>query len=399
MLDGVILRKGLVMKKWLSIIIFALVAPLLCAQDPGAEVRKALQPYLDRGELPGFVVIVADGDKVLYSDCLGYSNIEKQQKTSLEGLYWMASQTKSVSATALMMLVDEGKIDLDAPISTYLPELKKMTVVRNQSSSSLEMDYTTKPITVRMLLSHTSGMTKHDGIVSAMGKMDIYSFSVGTYATALTPLLFQPGEGYHYTNQGINTAMAVVEKMSGMTYSEFLQERLFDPLEMGSATFWPSVKQQEKLAVPYRYEEGKLVASEFQNFQTPLEECAKRFANAGGGLFCAPEDMVKFYQMIAGGGLYNGKRYLSEQAIDIMGSKQTPASRKEPYGLCWRVVDGYMGHGGAGGTYASVYRKRGITILYFICMQGKSKGREALKAYETAVKKSYGITDKSIIDF
>ena len=387
------------MKKLLFVAVFALVAPLLRAQDPGPDVRKALQPFIDRGELPGFVVMVANTDKVLYTDCLGYGNIEKHQKTSLDGIYWMASQTKSVSAAALMMLVDEGKIDLDAPVSTYLPELQKMMVVRNRNSQSLEVDYTTKPITVRMLLSHTSGMVKHDDIESAMGKIDIFPFSIGTYASAQTPLLFQPGEGYHYSNQGVNTAMAVVERVSGMSYAEFLQKRLFDPLGMKSATFWPTVEQQKKLAVPYIYEDNKLVRSEYKNFQSPLEDRSKRFPNAGGGLFCSPADMVKFYQMIAGGGIYNGKRYLSQNAIDIMGSKQTPASVKEPYGLCWRVADGYMGHGGAGGTYASIYRNRGLVVLYFICMTGESKGHEALRAYERAVRNVFGITDKAVIDF
>jgi CubicO group peptidase (beta-lactamase class C family) len=159
---------------------------------------------------------------------------------------------------------------------------------------------------------------------------------------------------------------------------------------MKSATFWPTEKQLEKLAVPYRMDEnGKLTETTIDQLQYPLNDQSKRFAESAGGLFCTPSDLVKFYQMIAGKGVFNGKRLLSENAVAEMGKKQTGEKVTESYGLGWSVSNNGMGHGGAYGTDSYVYTNEGLVVMYFIQQQNLPKANEAIRAFQRIVKELY----------
>jgi CubicO group peptidase (beta-lactamase class C family) len=289
-----------------------------------------------------------------------------------------------------MMLVDEGKLNLDEPVTTYLPELSRLMVSRVKRDGWQVEERLSKPVTLRHLLSHTSGMQWVANIQQQTGKIDVLPFNLSLYATATTPLIFEPGERYSYSNQGVNIAATVVERISGLTYADFLQKRIFDPLGMKSATFWPTEKQIEKLAVPYKIDKnGKLEETNIDQLQYPLSDKEKRFAEAAGGLFCTPSDLVKFYRMIANKGVFNGKRYLSETAIAEIEKKQTGDAIKDSYSLGWAVSDTHIGHGGAYGTDTKVYKKNGLVVMYFIQQQGLPKQNEAMRAFQTEVEKLF----------
>jgi CubicO group peptidase (beta-lactamase class C family) len=350
-----------------------------------------LQPYIDRGDLPGIVTIIASTDKIVSVESFGYQDIMKNRKMASDALFWIASQSKTITGTAVMMLVDEGKLSLDEPVTTYLPEMGRLMVSRIRRDGRQVEERLDKPITLRHLLSHTAGMQYLPGVQQQMGKIDALSAQMSVYVTAMTPLPFEPGERYNYSNQGIDIAAAIIERVSGTSFEQFLQKRLFDPLDMKSATFWPTEKQLEKLAVPYKMDEnGKLAETPISFLQYPLPDKSKRFAEAAGGLFCTPDDLVKFFQMIANKGVFKGKRILTEAAITEMGKKQTGEKVDEPYGLGWHVSDTGMGHSGAYGTDSYVYTKEGLVVMYFIQQQNLPKANDAIQAFHSVVNDLYG---------
>ena len=362
------------------------------AQISNKEIDAVLMPYVTSGEVSGIVTIVAKGENILSVNNVGFQNIDKNKKMEPDALFWIASQSKPIAATAVMMLVEEGKLSLDEPITTYIPEFNRLVVARIWREGWQVEERLSKPITLRHLLSHTSGMQWVAELQGQAKKIDVLPLQLSLYASTTTPLFFEPGERYNYSNQGINVAAAIIERVSGKPYFDFLQSRLFEPLGMKSATFWPADKDLEKLAVPYKKgSDGKLEETTIDQLQYPLSDRTKRFAEAAGGLFCKPIDLVKFYQMIANKGVYKGKRYISESSIAEMGKKQTSIDIKDSYGLGWSVTDSFMGHGGAYGTDTKVYQKDGYVVMYFIKEQGLPKSGEAQIRFLNTVQKIYGI--------
>ena len=362
------------------------------AQISNKEIDAVLMPYVTSGEVSGIVTIVAKGENILSVNNVGFQNIDKNKKMEPDALFWIASQSKPIAATAVMMLVEEGKLSLDEPITTYIPEFNRLVVARIWREGWQVEERLSKPITLRHLLSHTSGMQWVAELQGQAKKIDVLPLQLSLYASTTTPLFFEPGERYNYSNQGINVAAAIIERVSGKPYFDFLQSRLFEPLGMKSATFWPADKDLEKLAVPYKKgSDGKLEETTIDQLQYPLSDRTKRFAEAAGGLFCKPIDLVKFYQMIANKGVYKGKRYISESSIAEMGKKQTSIDIKDSYGLGWSVTDSFMGHGGAYGTDTKVYQKDGYVVMYFIQEQGLPKSGEAQIRFLNTVQKIYGI--------
>lgn len=364
----------------------------LAAQQPGGRIREALQPYIDSGDLPGVVTLIADSARVLSLECLGYADWQARRPMSPDALFWIASQSKPIAGAAVMMLVDEGKLDLDEPVSVYLPELSGLMVTASDTNGRRVLEKPSAPVTLRRLLSHTSGMAWIAGVQQQMQKIDVLPFGLSRYVSAMTPLIAEPGERYSYSNQGVNIAATVVERVSGMPYEEFLQQRLFDPLGMTSATFWPSAGQNHRMALSYKMNpEGRLEEVPVNQLQYPLDDRAHRFAEAAGGLFCSPADLVKFYQMIAGGGLYRGKRYLSEAAVEQLGRKQTPEGIPDAYGLGWSVGEQFIGHGGAYGTDSRIYRPSGLIVMYFVQIEQAPKQWQAKEAFDRVVTECYGL--------
>ncbi|MDR1120778.1 MAG: beta-lactamase family protein [Dysgonamonadaceae bacterium] len=358
--------------------------------DPGSTLHSTMQEPIDRGELPGLIYIIADGDKILDEQYLGMAGGTGSKEMSPDALFWIASQSKPFAGVAVMMLVEEGKLSLDEPVTSYLPELKGLMVRSLKKESFQVLEKAVKPVTLRHLLSHTSGMTFLGGVQEQTGKIDQLSLVNSIYVSAITPLLFEPGERYEYSNQGINIAAAIVERVSGMSYETFLQKRIFDPLEMSSATFFPDGKQLSKLILPCTVKAGKMEEIPIGYLQYPLNDRNRRHAEAGGGIFCTPRDLLKFYRMIAAKGICRNRRIISEESVRQMGEAQTgiyPGSRN---GLGWAVGDSYMGHGGALGSDTKIYPKSGLIVMYIV--QGDfPKQHETFKLFEQTVRQLYGL--------
>ena len=368
--------------KHLLFFFLILLIPLVVTATEKFPVAETLEPYIKNGELPGIVTVIATKDAVLQVDVLGYADLEQQKPMKPDTVFWIASQTKPVTAVAVMILVDEGKLSLTEPITTYLPELKDLKVVAEKTDNRTVLVPVNKPITLEMLLSHTSG-TEFLTPFQSQHKIDSLPMSKYVATAVMTPLRSQPGTTYHYSNIGINLAGAAVERIAGMPFEVFLEKRLFEPLGMKETTFFPSADQRNRLATTYSFslEQSKLIPSRTGFMTYPLDD-KHRFAEPGGGLFSTPGDLTKFFQMLQGNGVFNGKRILSEAAVKEIQSRRNGVS-DVPYGLGVTTSNGVFGHGGALGTEALVNTNNGRVLLYFIQHQGLEKSDEArLKFYD-----------------
>ena len=244
-------------------------------------------------------------------------------------MFWIASQTKGMTAVAVMMLVDEGKLSLDDPVEKYLPEFKGQMVVDQKQGDEVTYRKPDHPITIRETLCHVSGLPFKSAAEEPT--LDGLPLAEAVRSYAKTPLATEPGTHYQYSNAGINTAARVLEVVSGMKYEDFMQKRLFDPLGMKDTTFWPSQEQIGRLAKSYRPTADKTDLEEFPIGQLlqPLADREHRFPMPAGGLFSTAKDTATFCQMLLNGGELHGHRYLSEAAFRELTTRQTPESVPE----------------------------------------------------------------------
>jgi len=292
------------------------------------------------------------------------------------------------------MLVDEGKVKLDDPVEKYLPEFKEQWLAVEQAKDHILLTKPKHPITVRNLLSHTSGMP----FASKMEQptLDMLPLSVAVRSYAITPLQFEPGTKYQYSNAGINTAGRIIEVVSGMPYEVFLEKRLFTPLGMKDTTFWPNEEQLTRLAKSYRpnKEKSDLEETTIGQLKYPLND-RKRQPMPAGGLFSTANDVGRFCQMILNGGVYQGKRYLSEAAVKEMTTKQTGDALKEAYGLGWSTGGGTFGHGGAFATNMTIDAKRGLITVWMVQHAGfPGEGSKSSGAFRKVAEEMFGTSTK-----
>jgi CubicO group peptidase (beta-lactamase class C family) len=336
------------------------------------EVTAALQPYLDSYKLAGYIGIIADKTgKVHFKNILGYADVEAKKPMSQDALFWIASMTKMFAGASIMTLVDEGKVSLDDPVTRFIPQLEKWMVVEEKDQSHVLLKPLIRPVTVRHVLSHTSGLTGMSELQQVTGS-DSTPLKTRALSSVTGPLQWQPGDKYAYGNQGMNIAARIVEIVSGMRYEEFLQKRFFDPLGMTETTFWPSDAQIARLAAAYapNKEKNGYTRGGIGFLTKPYSDRVHRFPEAGGGLFSTTHDILRYGLMLANDGELEGKRYLSHAAMDQLRQEQTGAT-KVNYSLGYHLRNGMFGHDGAYGTDLSVNPATGLVAVFMIqCTSG-----------------------------
>ena len=370
----------------IKLAVFAVLinVPLTCFSQSRSSnegpLAGVLKPYIEKHELAGAVVLVANRDRVIDREALGYADIADRRAMKPTDIFWVASMSKAITATAVMMLVDEGKINLDDPVEKYLPEFKEQKEVyispapNSTSPVGPSADGTAQgkiepanhPITVREILSHTSGLPFSSKLEpGALDRLPLKS-SVKSYAAE--PLASEPGQKYSYSNAGFNTAGRIVEVVSGMPFEEFIQRRLFQPLVMKDTTFWPTRSQLQRLAKSYENNSagGGLREVPISQLTYPLDDRKHRYPIPAGGLFSTADDMARFCQMMLNGGVYKGKRYLAQASTTLITTKETGASVIKEYGFGWNVGDGFYEHSGAYKTDMKVDQKRGLIIILLV---------------------------------
>lgn len=332
-------------------------------------VQETLAGAIEQGEIAGAVTLVATREKVLHRGAVGSADLHANRPMRDDAVFWIASMSKPITASAVLMLRDERKLSVDDPVSKYLPEL----------ASLHGEDGEPVVVTIRHLLTHTSGMSEATREEQAAAKT--LADLVPVYASR--PVRFRPGTEWRYCQSGINTAARIVEVVSGLSFPEFLERRIFAPLGMKDTTFYLDEAQLARLAKSYRRtEDGKLEEAEISLLVGKSPTDHDRYPAANGGLFSTADDYARFLQMVLRGGEHDGRQLLSKESIDLMTSIQTgdlttgftPGNGwglgwcvvREPQGVTEELSPGSYGHGGAYGTQAWVDPVRGRIYILMV---------------------------------
>jgi CubicO group peptidase (beta-lactamase class C family) len=395
--SSITFRVGLTMNQDLMRFVAALaclvsieVARPLHAEEAGV-LAKSVQPFVEREELAGAVMLVADREKVLAVEAAGWANVDGKQPMRTDSIFWIASQSKPITASALMILVDEGKVKLDDPVEKFLPEFRGQMYIAEKDDAHRLLRKPRHPITVRNILAHTSGLPFRSEI--EVPRLDLWPLALRVRSYAAAPLDFDPDTKYQYSNAGINTAARIIEVVTGTSFENFLEARFFVPLGMVDTNFWPSEAQAARIATSYRPGPDKkgLEPQEIDQLTYPLTNRADRFSMPAGGLFSTAADIARFYQMLLNGGTLDGKRYLTEESVQELTKRQTPPELKESYGLGFSVGGTSFGHGGAYSTNTTADAKDGLIHVWLVQHAGfPGAGGESQGAFRSAAAKAFG---------
>jgi CubicO group peptidase (beta-lactamase class C family) len=305
-----------------------------------ARIDSMLTHAVRQNKIPGAVALVARHGKIVFHKAFGMADNQSGRVMKRDDIFRIASQTKAVTSTAVMILWEEGKFRLDDPISKYIPEFKNPQVLKDFHEK--DTTYTTVPavgeITIRQLLNHTSGLGYGaiDGdprvrkIYNKAGIHDVFTtddVTIGDNIKKLAklPLLFNPGEKYYYC-EGLDVLGYLVEIESGMPLDKFMRTRIFDPLGMSDTWFYLPDEKSPRLVSVQKPENDKWVRFPvtFYDPDYPIKG-AKKFFAGGAGLVSTPKDYATFLQMYLNGGELNGHRILSRTTIEAMMGNQNHA--------------------------------------------------------------------------
>ena len=358
------------------------------------KIADRMRKFVERKEIAGAVTLVATKDKVVALEAVGHADVAAGKTMNPDTIFWIASMTKPVTAVAVMMLQDEGKLSVEDPVGKFVPELKDLKTKDGKPAN----------VTLRHLLTHTSGLGEANSEQSK--KAEKLADLIPHYAAQ--PVKFEPGTKWEYSQSGINTLGRIVEIVSGKPFQDFLHERLFEPLGMKDTTFYLSEAQLPRLAKAYKKDGDKLEEAKIFILEGHAPHSRQRYPAANGGLFSTAPDYGKFCQMILNEGTLDGRRYLKPETVKQMASLQTPESIKTGFtegngwGLGWCVVrkpqgvseklsPGTFGHGGAYGTQAWIDPKKGIAYVLMTQRSNfpNSDNSDVRKAFQEAAAAAF----------
>ena len=371
-----------------------------------AAVRARMQPFVDQGEISGAVTVVGRKDAIVTYETIGLQNLETRTPMAKDTLFRIASMTKPITAIGILILADEGKLKVEDPVEKYLPEFHGQMVVVQRSPDMITLKKPARPITLRDLLTHTSGLPSdfRPGLTDLYIKRN-HTLAEGVMAFSQRPLDFEPGSKWAYCNAGIDTLGHIIEVVSHQSYEDFLRTRIFQPLGMTATTFYPTDAQLGRAAVTYGKQNGKLVPTPNTIIGSPV---GARYPVPAGGLYSTGADLAKLYQMMLNRGTLRSTRILSPEAVATMTKVQTGglecgfvpgmsfgfgwAVVREPKGVTEMLSPGSYGHGGAFGTQGWLDPTQDLFVILLIQRTGlqnsdASPMRQALQEAAVAMLK------------
>lgn len=352
--------------------------------DPArsAVIDRGLQRYVDSGRVPGIVALVMQDGAVVYEKAFGWADKEADRRMTTDAIFRIASQTKALTSTAVMQLVEEGLLGLDTRAATFIPSFAKTTVAVLSDNGTVTSVPARRPITIRDLLTHTAGISYGTGravsdAYAAKGLGPAAGF--GWYTAdkdepicatmerlGTLPMAAQPGEAWVY---GYNTDVlgCIVEKASGSTLDAFLRERITAPLGMKDTHFFLPASSTARLTAVYASAEGQFVrAPNGARGQGDYVEGPRKNFAGGAGLLSTARDYARFLEAMRRGGSIDGVRILSPLAVKLMSTNQVGSLHSRNglgFGLGFETVDRFGASGmsspgafGWGGAYGSIYR-------------------------------------------
>jgi CubicO group peptidase (beta-lactamase class C family) len=407
-------------KRMLSLCLLALAAlPLAGAtvkpesvglsEERLSRIHDTMQRHIDAHNISGAVTLVARKGQVAWFHAQGVMDIQANKPMDKDAIFRVYSMSKPITGAAILMLLEEGKVRLNDPVSKFIPEYKgsKVAVVEdrpaNAAMSGTPKYYTipaTREITIQDLLTHVSGLAS-GGPASTrelQGLLD--TLNTKTLADimpkfATTSLDFQPGSRWTYSPlAGFDTLGRVVEVASGMTFDQFLKQRLFTPLGMKTTGFHPGDDRWPSVVTAYHRADATLTKTQNPNFLQ-----SKTYFSGGGGLVSTAEDYAQFALMLSSGGQWNGKRLLSPKTVELMSSVFVPDTMpgrgpgrswglsveviSDPVAAGHRVSKGSFGWDGAYGTHFWVDPQE--KLIGVMMIQTDNPDRQVDRDFENAV--------------
>lgn len=303
-----------------------------------AAVRPALQAFVDSGELAGIVTLTSHRGEIVQAEAIGWSDIEANIPMRQDTLFRIASMTKPIVSVAALMLMEEGRIALDDPISRWVPELAEMRVLRDAAGPLDDAVPAQRAITVEDLLTHRAGIAY--GFFSEGPLKEAYEETLGDPgmnrmtpdewlgALGTLPLAYQPGERFHY-GHSTDVLGFLIGRVEGKPLRDVLQDRIFGPLGMTDTDFWLPPEKRHRLASLYRYDE---TAGGLVKVKTAMYDDPPGYTPGGGGLISSAADYHRFARMLLGKGTLDGVRLLRPETVRLMHTNRlTDAQRKVPF--------------------------------------------------------------------
>lgn len=334
-----------------------------------AKIDAMLKKAIAENQVPGAVALIARNGKIIFYNAYGMADNMAKKEMKKDAIFRIASQTKAITSTAVMMLWEEGKFQLDDPISKYIPEFGEAQIL--DTFNEADSTYTVKPakdqITIRDLITHTSGLgygvidgdERFQKIYAKAGITDLFTTEDITIAESVKklaklPLHHNPGDAFVYS-EGLDVLGHFVEVISGLPFDQFLRTHIFQPLGMNDTWFYLPKEKQDRLVAVQEIKDGKWkkYPETFYDTDYPIKG-AKRFFSGGAGLSSTAKDYATFLQMYLNNGELNGRRILSRTTVQSIMGNQTGdlfGGGLEYYGLAFGVVNqNGQDSGGKGST-------------------------------------------------
>src|SRR5882724_8158193 len=282
-----------------------------------AQIDQILRQKTDAKEIPGVVAMAASGDDVIYQGAFGKRDLSKDDLMTADSVFWIASMTKAVTAAAAMQLVEQGKLSLEGPIGTLLPDLASPRVLEGfDANGDPKLRSARNPITLRHLMTHTAGFCYdmwNGDMVKYLEKTGTPGITTCKNAALKTPIMSDPGTRWEY-GTNIDFVGKAVEAVSGKRLDAYLRDHLFTPLGMTDTGFKLGESQRKRLVGMHaRGADGSLAPIPFEVEQEP------EFHMGGGGLYGTAGDYIRFTQMILNKGRGNGNQVLKAETVAMMG--------------------------------------------------------------------------------
>jgi len=311
---------------------FAASLALSKAEDAGISserlqrIHPLIQSHIDAKDLSGAVTLVVRRGKLVHFEAQGSTDFESNQPMRTDTLFRMASMTKPITAVAVLMMMEEGKLILSDPVSKYIPEFKNPKVAvwnlpNDPKGAGVRLVTADREVTLQHLLTHTAGLAVSTegpaGEFYRQANLSQEGISLAEYCkrAGALPLNFQPGTQWQYTSTvGFSILGRVVEIVSGMNLDQFFKQRIFAPLGMNNTFFNIPPERMADVATVYTRSDKGLTK---QNLPRPLPPGVEFFAGSGG-LTGSAQDYLQFCQMLLNGGQRNGARLLSRKSVELM---------------------------------------------------------------------------------
>ena len=367
---------------------FILFSHNLRAAQAIPAVAEKMKEAVAQNEIAGAVTLVANKDKILHLDATGFADLTAQAPLSRDSLFWIASMSKPVTGVAVLIMQDEGKVSIDDPVEKYIPEFANYKTKSGEKAT----------ITIKHLLTHSSGMP--EATAEEMKASRTLAELIPHFLNK--PLQFDPGTKWQYCQSSINTAGRIVEIVSGQSFDQFVQQRIFAPLDMKDTTFYPTEAQAARIAKSYKKTDSKLNEAAIFILDGKPATSHDRYPAANGGLFSTALDYCRFSQMLLNGGELNGHRILKSETVKLFSTVQFPDHKtgftpgngwgvgccivREPQGVTAMLSPGTFGHGGAYGTQAWIDPQK--NLIYILMVQRanfpNADNSEVRKAFQQA---------------